>query len=546
MKTNEKSVVYCRVSSQAQVTKGDGLGSQETRCREYAKHKGYSVEEVFYDEGISGKLLDRAKMREMLSYLKKHGKKEPVIVIIDDISRLARDLETHIKLRTAIADAGGKLESPAIEFGEDSDSRLVEHLLASVAAHQREKNAEQVKKRMRARMQNGYWVFNAPCGYKFERKGGGKVLVPDEPAATLVRTALEGFATGRFETQTDIIRFLEGKSDFPRDKYGKIHITRITEMLERVLYTGYMEYKPWGISLQPGKHEALISFETYNKIQERLREKANVPNQPNIHMDFPLRGYVACGSCGKPMTACWSAGAGGTKYPYYLCRNKECSDAKKSIKRDLLEKEFEVLLRDLTPIPDLMYVTRNAVKQIWQQHHDNYQKHHASIRNELRDLDRKIEQFLDRIVEAENASLIRAYETKVTKMEHEKASLEAELAMTSEAPVDFENSFQTVFDFIGNPQKLWHSEDIEDKRLVLKLVFTRPLEYRRKEGFQTPAISLPFALSRGLSADKSAMVVGNGLSSNFNLIRLADDIDRISHLLENPPMEFGQSKNWVW
>ncbi len=95
-------------------------------------------------------------MRERLSYLRANAKKEPIIVIIDDISRLARDLETHIKLRTSISDAGGKLESPAIEFGENSNSRLVEHLLASVAAHQREKNAEQVKSRMRARMQNGY------------------------------------------------------------------------------------------------------------------------------------------------------------------------------------------------------------------------------------------------------------------------------------------------------------------------------------------------------------------------------------------------------
>ena len=511
MKSNANSVVYCRVSSQAQVTKGDGLGSQETRCREYARHKGYAVQEVFYDEGISGKLLDRAKMREMLSYLKKHGKKEPVVVIIDDISRLARDLETHIKLRTAIADAGGKLESPAIEFGEDSDSRLVEHLLASVAAHQREKNAEQVKNRMRARMQNGYWVFNAPCGYKYERRGSTKVLVPNEPAAKMVKAALEGFAVGRFETQTDVIKFLESKPDFPRDKYGKIHITRITELLERVLYTGYMEYKPWGIPLQPGKHEALISFETYNKIQERLREKACVPNQPNIHMDFPLRGYVACAGCGKPMTACWSAGAGGTKYPYYLCRTKGCPEAKKSIKRDLMEREFENMLQDLTPTPDLLYVTRNAVKQIWQEHHDNYKKHHASIQTELRDTERKIEQLLDRIVEADSTSLIRAYETKITKMEHSKASLEAELAMSSEAPVDFEHSFQTVFDFIGNPQKLWHSEDIEDKRLMLKLVFTQPLQYRRKEGFQTPAISLPFELSRQLSDDKSVLVEDSGV-----------------------------------
>jgi len=29
-----KAVIYCRVSSKAQVRRGDGLGSQETRCRQ--------------------------------------------------------------------------------------------------------------------------------------------------------------------------------------------------------------------------------------------------------------------------------------------------------------------------------------------------------------------------------------------------------------------------------------------------------------------------------------------------------------------------------
>jgi len=57
------------------------------------------------------------------------------------------------------------LESPSIEFGEDSDSILVEHLLASVSQHQRQKNGEQTRNRMRARLQGGYWVLNAPMGY---------------------------------------------------------------------------------------------------------------------------------------------------------------------------------------------------------------------------------------------------------------------------------------------------------------------------------------------------------------------------------------------
>ena len=35
------AVIYARVSSVAQMQKGHGLGSQETRCREFARMKGH-------------------------------------------------------------------------------------------------------------------------------------------------------------------------------------------------------------------------------------------------------------------------------------------------------------------------------------------------------------------------------------------------------------------------------------------------------------------------------------------------------------------------
>ncbi len=81
-------------------------------------------------------------MKDMLAYLRAHRKSQ-LVVIIDDISRLARGLEAHLRLRADIGSAGGILESPSIEFKEDSDSQLVEHLLASVSQHQRQKNGEQ-------------------------------------------------------------------------------------------------------------------------------------------------------------------------------------------------------------------------------------------------------------------------------------------------------------------------------------------------------------------------------------------------------------------
>ena len=173
----KKAVTYCRVSSPRQVKEGHGLSSQETRCREYAKHKGYEVVETFYDEGVSGSLIERPGMQAMLRFLRKQ-KDELIAVIIDDISRLARGLEAHLELRTSIGEAGGTLESPSIECGEDSDSILVENLLASVSQHQRQKNAEQVKNRMRARILNGYWVGKAPYGYRYQSVSGhGKLRV---------------------------------------------------------------------------------------------------------------------------------------------------------------------------------------------------------------------------------------------------------------------------------------------------------------------------------------------------------------------------------
>ena len=75
--------------------------------------KGYEVVKTFADKGVSGSLTERPGMKELLAFVRKHRKETPR-VLIDDISRLARGLEAHLALRTAISNAGGILESPSI------------------------------------------------------------------------------------------------------------------------------------------------------------------------------------------------------------------------------------------------------------------------------------------------------------------------------------------------------------------------------------------------------------------------------------------------
>lgn len=108
--SEKQAVIYCRVSSTKQTTRGDGLASQETRCREYAKYRGHSVVKVFKDD-MSGSVVGRPGMKDMLAYLRAHRKSQ-LVVIIDDISRLARGLEAHLRLRADIGSAGAFWSRP--------------------------------------------------------------------------------------------------------------------------------------------------------------------------------------------------------------------------------------------------------------------------------------------------------------------------------------------------------------------------------------------------------------------------------------------------
>ncbi len=514
----QKAVVYCRVSSAAQVSKGHGLESQETRCREFAKLKGYEVDAVFQDAAVSGGIVDRPGILDMLAHLKKHRKRHSYSVIIDDISRIARDIEAHLQLRRAISNAGASLESPSIEFGEDSDSILVENLLASVSQHQRQKNAEQTKNRMRARMMNGYSVQRVPPpGYRYEkREGQGKMLVRDEPLASIVQNALEGFASGLFGSQAEVTRFLASHQAFPKTRHGTVTNETTNRILNRVLYAGYVEAPDWGVALRPGKHEGLVSLETFERIQQRLKEGAKAPARTDICADFPLRGFVHCADCERPMTANWSKSKTGARHPYYMCFTKGCESYRKSIRRDRMEGEFETLLSGVRPTRSLFDMAKSMFKDAWNSQLTQAKNLAAAARNEIAGLEKQIDGLLDRIVDASSPSVINAYEKRIAKLEREKL-IAAERSQPHGKPLrPFEEMFELSMQFLSNPCDIWASEHLESKRTVLKLSFLDGLVYSRNEGFRTPQLTVPFALF-GNPADFGAMAEREGFEPSIRL-----------------------------
>ncbi len=505
------AIVYCRVSDPKQTTRGDGLNSQETRCREFAKYKGYEVVAVFKDD-MSGKFHARPGMQSALAFLRKN-RKHPHVLIIDDITRLARGLEAHIKLRSDISGAGGILESPSIEFGEDSDSILVENLLASVSQHQRQKNGEQTKNRMRARLQNGYWPFQAPIGYRYERSsaGHGKVLVHDEPNASILREALEGYACGRFQTQVEVKRFLEAQPAFPKDLNGReVRNQRVYEMLTRCLYAGYVEHAEWGVSLRQGHHEGLIDYATFQAIQNRLTSTAKAPARKDISADFPLRGFIQCDDCGEALTACWSTSKTGAKHPYYLCKTKGCESYRKSIRRDQLEDDFEGLLRSLEPSKGLYQLAKAMFRDIWDARIAQAADASKTLKKDIHKIETQIEALLDRIVESTTSSVVAAYEKRIGKLEKEKILLQETMAKSGQPVRTLEESFELALRFLSSPWNIWKNSSLPWQKTVLRLAFAEPVRYCRNQGVRTPKTSFPFKVLGDFSTAKCEMARWGG------------------------------------
>jgi DNA invertase Pin-like site-specific DNA recombinase len=487
----DKAIIYCRVSDPKQTTRGDGLGSQETRCREIAAYRNLEVIDVFRDS-MTGELASRPGMNEMIAYLRRH-RGQQFVVLIDDGSRLARDIIAHRHLRDVIRRTGAVVMTPAGQMSDDDpDLQFAEGINALQAEHHRLKNRAQTSSRMRARVLNGFWVYQAPWGYRYGRApGGGRMLYRDEPMASIVQSALEAYASGRLESVAEVARFLLDHPEFPKNRYGLVDGDRGRKLLIQPLYAGYLELPRWKIGLRKAQHEALISLETHQRIQERLAGKTRGAARLDLNTAFPLRGHIVCDDCSHPLTANWSKGE-FRDYAYYLCRLRGCVSYGKSIARAKIETAFEEILKSLAPTQDLVTIAEAEFRDAWADETARADARRVEMRNELVEIDRKIEPLLDRIVETDSRTIASALERRVEELEERKLLLKEKIETVGTPKRGYDETFRTAIEFLANPWNLWASDRMEDKRMTVKLAFAESLRYSRKEGFRTPKTSLPF------------------------------------------------------
>ena len=495
----KRALIYCRVSSKKQTIDGDGLNSQEHRCRQYAAERGYVVEAVFPDSMTgSGDFMARPGMVALLSYLDAQSGDE-FTVIFDDLKRFARDTEFHINLRRQLKARNANVECLNFKFEDSPEGRFIETIIAAQGQLEREQIGRQSIQKMHARLEKGFWVFRAPVGYQYvSAKGGGKVLKRDPILAPIVTDALNGYASGRFATQTEVLRFLEGQPAYPKDTpSGGIRAQTIARLLGKPVYAGLVGAPKWRIPWKAGEHDGLISVETFQKIQKRLKEGVYAPVRADAKDDFALRGAISCSSCGRPMTAGWAKGK-YKKYPYYWCQKPGCSEKSKTIARDKVEREFANVLNEVVPAEWMGELFRAMLKKRWEQYIESGEAQREQVLQLITDNETAKQELVERVLESRSAAVISAYEKKIEHLETQTLVLQEKLQKTFEPKLSFEDLFEHSMRFISAPIKLWESGVWELRRLVLRLTFAKCLPYKRGEGFELLPVSSPFNIINDL------------------------------------------------
>lgn len=77
--TIKKCVVYVRVSTEEQ-TKGYSLNGQERICSDFAASLEYEVVNIFREEGISAKDLNRPQLQAMMNWTREHAAEVDAII----------------------------------------------------------------------------------------------------------------------------------------------------------------------------------------------------------------------------------------------------------------------------------------------------------------------------------------------------------------------------------------------------------------------------------------------------------------------------------
>ncbi len=472
LQLQKKAVIYLRVSSEEQV-ENFSLGTQEEICFREAKNRGFSIVEIFREEGKSAKTITgRPELIKMLDYCRKN-KHEIEAVFVYRLDRISRQTSDYLAIRKKLFECNIALFSATEPTGNSPTERLVETVLAGFAQLDNDVRSERTKNGMRARFLSGLLTFKAPLGYINE--GGYGLKDPEN--FDKVKEAWSLMSTGT-KSLREICAFLNGQDLTYRGRPCFLRPNIVQRMFRNKFYMGILTSEKYPEEIE-GQHIPMVTREQFYKIQAildgRNTKRFSVAKYNRDNEQFALRRILKCGECGGVFTGAFSKGR-TQRYAYYFCRNR-CTN--KSIRVYELENKFANYLQMIRPTQEGLSIFANFMLKTYKKRTAIIKKRKMIADEELNKLHGLRQQLIEK-------NLAGIYSDEIFKEQNaivEQKIVEAQNAKNDEIlqKYNIDELLKFTVNLLTNLGNTYLESSLTQKRALIGSIFASGVVYSKNE-----------------------------------------------------------------
>lgn len=481
-----KVALYLRLSRDDKNSDSESMSisNQRNMLMDFTTERGWHVEDIYIDDGISGTTFERPSFMRMVADIEK---KRINMVVVKDLSRLGRN---YVKVGEYTDFFFPKHHVRFIAVTENIDSEKdndIAGFLNVVHEHYAKDVSRKIRAAQKSLMKKGFFLGSQPpLGYVKSPEDKHKLIV-DEDGAQIVRRLFHMYAIGHTARHIADTFNQEGVLS-PREYYFKLigqpnpytnetvlwGSATVMRILRNQVYIGHIcsgkrrnrSFKLKHRDVVPenewivveNTHEPIIDEVTWARVQELLLQnksnsKAKTVKSEDNNLPALFAGKLRCADCKAVMHYASSRSGQYKTYYKYRCSTYTNQGKTACNFNSIREDELNVLvLHDIRRLSELIRINSDEMLQVLldlnsrtkQNGHARLDKDIRSVQANMKDVSNRIDLLMDErmsgnVSDAMFKQLMAKYEAQQSELMSSLSELKAEQSVVKDDTENIRN-----------------------------------------------------------------------------------------------------------
>lgn len=457
-----KAVILSRVSTKEQ-EEGHSISAQINRLRDYCKRKDLDIirEFTIVESSTRG---ERPDFYKMIDFIK--DQKEKIALVCDKVDRLQRSFK-EVPILEDLRRSGRlvlhfNVEGQILDENANSSQIMAYQMFVMMSENFTNCISDNVKRSFEKKLQDGTILGIAPIGYLNVKDVNDKsdvILDPDR--AILVKRIFEEYATGLYSLKEIRKKTVEWGLRNKTKSKQYLQVSYIDKILKNPFYKGIMLYKN---NHYPHKYPQLISKELFMQCENVRKSRTKVYSK-GTKKEFIFKGLIRCKHCDCAISPEIKKG----RYVYLRPNTKTGCNCKSINEKQALTVISSVLKSMVIP-ESILSEIKDTIKSSFEAKKDFNDASIKTLQKRYNEIQNKLNVLLE--VRIEQSITKDEYDKKADELRSEQYNIRNKINSFAEADENFAVTLQYLLDLTSRSYSLFESSGNDDKRKIVKLVFS--------------------------------------------------------------------------